>query len=64
MLAWLGDVLRSFAEAENKTGWIRRKIVNRLARRHFRRASQEYAVRGRNLYRPVWESGFHNALAA
>ena len=30
MLAWLGDVLRSFAKAENKTGWIRRKIGDRL----------------------------------
>lgn len=100
MLAWLGNVLRSFAAAENKTGWTKRKIANRLARRHIRRAWQEYAVRapteqtineefdrrhgtetaaevllvetgvpaedavnGRNLYRPVWESEFHDTLA-
>jgi len=97
----LWGVARSFAEAESKSSWMRRKIANRLARRPIRDAWQEFvrrspaeheineqfdrsygtdtaaevplvetgvtaedALRGKGIYRPIWESDFHNALAA
>lgn len=97
----LGEIWHSFAQADSKFGWVKRKIANRLARRRIKAAWQAFterlpeeqrineafdrrfgtqtadeihlvetgvpaedALRGRQTYRPVWESEFHGSMAA